>query len=96
MSVYTVMTPGRVEIAGTIPEALTCLGRQLLVELAAGSVQWSVTDPAGMEHRGRNGLNGRVDLLVEAIEELLGDLYGQLHRAADGGVPADWRSGRRR
>lgn len=92
MSTYTVSTsPGRVETAGTIPEALTCLGRQLLDELPAGSVQWCVTDPIGTEHRGRNCLNGRFDLLVEAIEELLSELYSQLHRAADGGVPRDWR-----
>lgn len=91
MNGYTVRTsPGRVESAGTIPEALTCLGRQLLEELPAGSVQWSVTDPAGVEHRGRNGLNGRVELLSEAVEELLGELYSQLHRAADGGAPRDW------
>lgn len=96
MNVYTVSTtPGRVETAGTIPEALTRLGRQMLDELPAGSVQWSVTDVTGVEHRGWNCLNGRVDLLVEAIEELLNDLYCQLHRAADGGVPGDWLVDRR-
>jgi len=97
MSTYTVSTsPGRVEIAGTIPEALTCLGRQLLDQLPGGSVQWWVTDPVGAEHRGRSCLNGRLDLLLPAIEELLGELHGQLHRAADGGVPRDWLAGHRR
>ena len=94
---YTVGTsPGRVQTAGSIPEALTCLGRQLLDELPAGSVGWCVTDPAGIEHRGRSCLNGRVNRLVEAIEELLADLYGQLHWAADGGVPGEWLTGHRR
>ena len=93
---YAVGTsPGRVEVVGTIPEALSGLGRQLLDELPAGSVPWWVTGPNGVEHRGRNCLNGRLDLLVPAIDEVLGELYGQLHRAADGGVPRDWLAGHR-
>lgn len=96
MSMYTVSTsPGRVETAGTMPEALSCLGRQLLDELPTSSVQWSIKDPAGVEHRGRNCLGGRSDLLVEAVKELLGELYSQLHRAADGGVSEDWLTGHR-
>jgi hypothetical protein len=66
-------------------------GSAVLDQLPGVSVQWWVTDPAGPEqHRGRSCLGGRVDLLVPAIEELLGGLYGQVHRAADGGVPEDW------
>jgi hypothetical protein len=34
-------------------------------------------------HRGRDALNGRLDLLTIAVDELVDELYTQLHRAAD-------------
>jgi len=46
-----------------------------------GTVAWKITDPKGTDHRGSNALNGRLDLLSNAIDEL----YTQLHRAVDGG-----------
>jgi hypothetical protein len=97
MSGYTVSTrPGRVEGADTIPEALDCLARQMVEVLPAGPVAWCVIDPAGTEHRGVDDLNGRSDLLVDAIEDLAQTLYVQLHKAADGGVPLAWLAGHRR
>ena len=43
--------------------------------------------PTGTDHRGSNALNGRLDLLTTAIDELVDELYTQLHRAVDGGPP---------
>jgi hypothetical protein len=50
-------------------------------------VAWKITDPDGTDHRGNNALNGRLDLLTIAVDELVDELYTQLHRAADGGPP---------
>ena len=36
---------------------------------------WSITDPNGDEHRGREYLNGRLELLQEAIDQLADELY---------------------
>jgi hypothetical protein len=87
---YTISTTpgGRVDTATTIPEALAALAAQLTDQLPHGPVQWKITDPAGTEHRGSNALNGRLDLLEFAVDELLVDLYAQLHRSADGGPHA--------
>ena len=87
---YTVTTtPGdRMNTAGTIPDALAALAAQLTAQLPDGPVAWNITDPAGTEHRGTNALNGRLDLLNIAVDELLDALYTQLHRAADGGPHA--------
>ena len=88
---YTISTqPGRAETADTIPAALTCLARQLVDELPRGSVIWCITDPDGVDHRGRNDLNTRLDLLPDAIRDLVEVLYVELHRAADGGVGLGW------
>ena len=76
---------GRLETAAAIPDALAALATQLVGQLPKGSVEWQITDPAGTRHRGSNDLNGRLDLITPAIEELVDDLYAQLHRAADGG-----------
>ena len=87
---YTISTtPGdRVDTAASIPDALAALASQLTDQLPHGQVAWKITDPAGTEHRGSNALNGRLDLLTFAVDQLLGDLYSQLHRSADGGPHA--------
>lgn len=88
---YTITTqPGRVDTADTIPAALTCLVKQMATELPKGSVAWCITDPDGVDHRGRNDLNTRLDLLPFAIKDLVDALYDELHRAADGGVDLSW------
>ncbi|HZM67308.1 MAG TPA: hypothetical protein VFC16_13540 [Nakamurella sp.] len=86
---YTITsTPGgRTDTAETIPQAVAALAAQLTSQLPDGPVTWSITDPSGGEHRGREILNGRLDLLTEAVDQLAGEIYTQLHRAADGGVP---------
>ena len=70
--------------AETIPEALTVFAGQLRPLLLAGGVRWKITDPTGTDHEGNINLNGRHDLLHNAVSELCDDLYPQLHRAADG------------
>jgi hypothetical protein len=87
---YTISTTpgGRVDTAATIPEALAALATQLTDQLPHGPVQWKIVDPAGTEHAGSNALNSRLDLLEFAVDELLVDLYAQLHRSADGGPHA--------
>ena len=87
---YTISTtPGdRFDTAATIPAALAALATQLTDQLAKGQVWWKITDPAGTEHRGTNALNSRLDLLEYAVDELVEDLYSQLHRSADGGPHA--------
>ena len=87
---YTISTTpgGRVDTAATIPEALAALATQLTDQLPNGPVQWKITDPAGTEHAGSNALNGRLDLLEFAVDELIDALYAQLHRSADGGPHA--------
>jgi hypothetical protein len=87
---YTISTtPGvRERTATTIPRVLAVLADQLTTHLPDGPVTWAVTDPNGTEHRGRDALNGRLDLLTTAIDELLDELYNQLHRSADGGPHA--------
>jgi hypothetical protein len=82
---YTITTtPGdRLDTAVTIPEALTALASQLTAQLAEGPVAWSVIDPTGTQHRGHDALNGRLDLLTVAVEELVDELYTALHRAVD-------------
>ena len=84
---YTISTTpgGRVDSAATIPDALAALASQLVDQLPHGLVDWKITDPTGIEHRGNGTLNGRLDLLAISIEELVDELYTQLHRAADGG-----------
>ena len=88
---YTVSTTpdGHDETATTIPGALAVLGAQLTTHLPDGPVTWTITDPTGTEHRGNNALNGRLDRLTIVVDELLEDLYTQLHRAADGGPHAE-------
>ena len=90
---YTITTtPGdRVDTADTIPEALAALASQLTVQLPEGPVAWCITDPAGTRHGGTNALNGRLDLLTTAVDELLDELYPQLHRSVDGGPHAPGR-----
>lgn len=90
---YTISTtPGsHHETAATIPEALAALASQLTTHLPNGPVGWKITDPTGTEHRGRDALNGRLDLLDIAIDELLDELYDQMHRSADGGPHAAGR-----
>jgi hypothetical protein len=87
---YTISTTpgGRVDTAATIPEALAALATQLTDQLPHGRVAWKITDPAGAEHAGSNALNGRLDLLEFAVDELIDALYAQLHRSADGGPHA--------
>jgi len=84
---YTISTTpgGRVDSAATIPDALAALASQLVDQLPHGLVIWKITDPAGTEHRGNGTLNGRLDLLTISIEELVDELYSQLHRSIDGG-----------
>lgn len=87
---YTITTtPGdRVDTAQTIPDALAALAAQLTAQLPDGPVDWCITDPTGTQHRGRDVLNGRLDLLTIAVDELVVDMYTALHRAADGGPHA--------
>ena len=87
---YTISTtPGdRVSTATTIPDALAALASQLTDQLLNGQVWWKIIDPAGTEHCGTNALNGRLDLLTIAVDELVEELYSQLHRSADGGPHA--------
>ena len=87
---YTITTTpgGRVDTADSIPEALAALASQLTAQLPDGPVAWSITDPTGTQHRGRDVLNGRLDLLTIAVDELVDELYSQLHRSADGGPHA--------
>lgn len=82
---YTITTtPGdRLDTAATIAEVLAALASQLTAQLPDGSVAWSITDPTGTQHRGHGTLNGRVDQLTIAVEELVDELYTALHRAAD-------------
>jgi hypothetical protein len=82
---YTISTtPGdRVDTAATIPDALAALASQLTSHLPQGPVAWKITDPTGTEHRGSGTLNGRLDQLTIAVDELVDELYTQLHRAAD-------------
>ena len=86
---YLISTsPGhRVETAVTIPGALAALAGQLTAQLPNGPVAWKITDPSGTEHRGRDELHGRLDLLTIAVDELIVELYTELHRSADGGPP---------
>ena len=79
---------GRVETAATIPDTLAALATQLAGQLPKGPVEWQITDPAGIAHRGNNDLNGRLDLLTPAIDQLVEELYTQLHWSADGGPHA--------
>ena len=80
------VTPGDlVGSAATIPEALAILAGQLVAQLPTGSVAWRIIDPKGIEHRGTGSLNGRLDLLTTAVDELIEELYDELHRSADGG-----------
>jgi hypothetical protein len=83
--VYTITTTpgGRTDTAETIPQAVAALAAQLTSQLPDGPVTWSITDPSGLEHRGHEILNGRLDLLTEAVDQLTDELYTQLHRAAD-------------
>ena len=85
---YTITTSpgGRVDTAATIPDALIALAAQLTTRLPDGPVTWSITDPSGTEHRGSGTLNGRLDQLSTAVDELTDELYNQLHRAADRAV----------
>jgi hypothetical protein len=85
--VYTISTTpdGRVQTADTIPDALVVLASQLTTQLPNGPVAWKITDPEGTDHRGHDTLNGRLDLLTTAVDELVDELYSQLHRAVDGG-----------
>lgn len=87
---YTISTTpgGREQTAATIPGALAVLASELTARLPDGPVSWKITDPTGTEHRGRDALNGRLDLLATAVDELLDELYNQLHRSADGGPHA--------
>ena len=87
---YTISTTpgGRVDTAATIPDALAALAAQLTDQLPNGPVDWKITDPTGTEHGGSNALNGRLDQLEIAVDELLDELYTQLHRSADGGPHA--------
>jgi len=87
---YTISTtPGdRVDTAATIPDALAALASQLTSHLPHGPVAWKITDPTGTEHRGNGNLNGRLDQLTIAVDELVEELYTQLHRSADGGPHA--------
>ena len=87
---YTITTSpgGRTDTADTIPHALAALINQLTTGLPNGPVTWSITDPNGDEHRGREYLNGRLELLQEAVHQLADELYTELHRSADGGPPA--------
>lgn len=87
---YTISTTpgGRDETAATIPDALAALASRLTTHLPNGPVAWKIIDPTGTEHRGRDALNGRVDLVTRAVDELLDELYVQLHRSADGGPHA--------
>jgi hypothetical protein len=84
---YTIRTtPGEcVDTAATIPDALAALASQLTAQLCKGPVAWAITDPTGTEHRGSDALSGRLDLLTIAIDELVDELYSQLHWAVDGG-----------
>ena len=87
---YTISTtPGDGEhTTASIPEALAVLADLLTTHLPDGPVGWNITDPSGTAHRGSDALNGRLDLLTIAVDELLDELYNQLHRAADGGPHA--------
>lgn len=70
--------------AETIPAALGVFAGQLRRALPVGGVRWTIVDPTGMEHPGHITLNGRVDLLHSAVNELCDELYVELHRMADG------------
>jgi hypothetical protein len=87
---YTISTTpgGRVDTAPTIPDALAALAALLTHQLPNGPVAWKITDPKGTEHGGTDALNGRLDLLECSVDDLLEDLYTQLHRSADGGPHA--------
>jgi hypothetical protein len=80
---YTISTTpdGRVQTAETIPDAMAVLASQLTKNLSNGPVAWKITDPDGTEHRGNGTLNGRLDLLTIAVDELV---ERALHPAAPG------------
>ena len=70
--------------AATISAALDVFAGQLRRALPVGGVRWTIVDPTGTEHPGHITLNGRVDLLDSAVNELCDELYVELHRMADG------------
>jgi hypothetical protein len=76
----------RVPQCGLDRAGRAALAAQLTTQLPNGQVAWTITDPIGTGHRGTNTLNSRLDLLTIAVDELVDDLYNQLHRAADGGL----------
>lgn len=83
---YTITTAHQTGTAATIPTALVVLAGQLREALTRdGRARWTVTDPTGLEHLGISYLNGRTDLLADAVADVCYDLYDQLHRSADGG-----------
>lgn len=87
---YTISTApgGDNRTAATIPDALAVLADQLGTGLPHGQVEWSITDPTGGEHAGYCTLDGNLDQLTIAVDQLLDELYTELHRAADGGPHA--------
>ena len=85
---YTISTTpgGRVDTAATIPDALAALASQLV--RPASPRTGHLEDHRSRRHRAprqRDTLNGRLDLLTISIEELVDELYPQLHRSIDGG-----------
>jgi hypothetical protein len=84
--VYTISsTPAAAtRLAATIPGALAALAAQLVHQLPDGPVPWKDHRPRRHRPPAPTHSTGRIDLLAIAIDELVGDLYTQLHRAAGG------------
>lgn len=76
---------GRVDRAATIPDALTTLTAQLTTQLCPTARSAGASPiPAAPGNRGYGTLNGRLELVTTAVNELADEsLYTRLHRAAD-------------
>lgn len=81
---YEIMIDDHTSTADSLLGVLRALREQLRpVLLSKDRARWQVTDPAGLEHRGIDYLNGRTDRLEHLIDDTCDDLYVQLHKSAD-------------
>lgn len=82
---YEIMVDDHASSADSLLGALRTLREQLRpVLLSKDRARWQVTDPAGLEHRGIDYLNGRIDRLEHLLDDTCDQLYVQLHSSADG------------
>lgn len=83
--VYEIMVDDETTTADSLLGAVRELRDRLRITLTRDDrARWQVTDPAGVQYRGINYLNGLVDELEEFLDDSCDDLYVQLHKSADG------------